>query len=459
MRRLFLALSTFTFAALVLAGCGGDAVATTTPAATAPAAATVAATRATTTAATGATATPAAASSATGGAATSAPIVPATTGAAATAATAAVTQAAAAAPAMGGTIRIGMIASLTGPYNPLGTANKQAADLVTKQVNDAGGINGAKIELMVEDDKSDPSQGPIALKKLLSNKIVALIGPVFSSTCLALYDDEDAAKIPTINQCATDANVTPSIRPYIFMTPPTATVQAKQVVAYLKAQGKTKVTVMHDSTDYGNTGWNALKTEAPKSGITVDEQLYELTGTTFVPQLTKIKNSDTQALVSWGSGGAAVIITKEFRQLGLTIPLVFSAAQSTPLYTKPAGDAANGVVLASGLGPVGKSLPADNPSKPIIAKFDTDFMAAYNSAPPEFAYNTFSAMNMLYNTIRKVGTDSQKIRDDLEKTTYVGADGTYRYSSTDHAGLGLDSVLVATVKDGQFVLTPFSGGK
>jgi len=454
MRRLFLALSTFTFAAFVLAGCGGDAVATNTPAITAATGSTVVATRAATTAATVATAaTPATASSATTGA------VATTTPAAVPAATAAVTQAAAVAPAMGGTIRVGMIASLTGPYNPLGTANKQAADLVTKQVNDAGGINGAKIELMVEDDKSDPSQGPIALKKLLGNKIVALIGPVFSSTCLALYEDEDAAKIPTINQCATDANVTPSIRPYVFMTPPTATVQAKQVVAYLKAQSKTKVTVMHDSTDYGNTGWNALKTEAPKSGITVDEQLYELTGTTFVPQLTKIKNSDTQALVSWGSGGAAVIITKEFKQLGLTIPLVFSAAQSTPLYTKPAGDAANGVFLASGLGPVGKSLPDDNPSKPIIAKFDTDFMAAYNSAPPEFAYNTFSAMNMLYNTIRKVGTDSQKIRDDLEKTTYIGADGTYRYSATDHAGLGLDSVLMATVKDGQFVLTPFSGGK
>ncbi len=333
MRRLFLALSTFTFAALVLAGCGGDAVATTTPAATAATGGTVAATRAATTGATTGAATPAAASSATtGAAATTAPITPATT-----AATAAVTQAAAAAPAMGGTIRIGMIASLTGPYNPLGTANKQAADLVTKQVNDAGGINGAKIELMIEDDKSDPSQGPIALKKLLSNKIVALIGPVFSSTCLALYDDEDAAKIPTINQCATDANVTPSIRPYIFMTPPTATVQAKQVVAFLKSQGKTKVTVMHDTTDYGNTGWNALKTEAPKSGITVDEQLYELTGTTFVPQLTKIKNSDTQALVSWGSGGAAVIITKEFKQLGLTIPLVFSAAQSTPALHETGG--------------------------------------------------------------------------------------------------------------------------
>jgi len=448
MRRLFFALSAFTFAALVLAGCGSDAVATGTPAATAAAGGTTVATRPATVAASAASAaTPAAA-----GSATTAPV-------ATSAATAAMTQAAAMAPAAGGTIKIGMITSLTGPYNPLGMANKQAADLVTKQVNDAGGINGAKIELLIEDDKSDPSQGPIALKKLLGSKIVALIGPVFSSTCLALYEDVDAAKVPTINQCATDANVTPSIRPYIFMTPPTASIQARQVVGYLKSTGKTKVTVLHDSTDYGNTGWNVLKTEAPKSGITVDEQLYELTGMTFVPQLTKIKSSDAQAIVSWGSGGAAVIITKEFKQLGLTIPLIFSAAQSTPLYTKPAGDAANGVIIASGLGPVGKSLPDDNTSKPVITKFDIDFMAAYNSAPPEFAYNTFSAMNMLYNAIRKVGPDSAKVRDELEKTTYVGADGTYRYSPTDHAGLGADNVLMAVVKDGGFVLTPFSGGK
>lgn len=431
MRRCVPILTLLTLLTLVLGGCGEAAVSTSTPGATAAPAGTVAATR------------PASSAAA-----------PATTAPAASAATAAVTMAAGAAPAGGGPIRIGMIASLTGPYNPLGTYNRQAADLVVKQVNDAGGINGAKIELLVEDDQSNPAQGPIAFKKLQGSRIVALIGPVFSSTCLALYEDIEAAKMPTVNMCATDSNVTPAIRPHVFMTPPTEAAMVATVLAYLKAEGKTKIAVLHDSTEYGTTGWNILKAEAPKVGITLDENLYELTGTTFVPQLTKIKASDAQAVLSWGSGGAAAIITKEFKQLGLTVPLVFSAAQGSPLYLKPAGDAANGVVLVTGLGPVAGKLPDDNPSKALAVKFDADFMAAYGAPPAEFAYNAHSGTTMLVNAIRKVGPDSARIRTELENTTYTGVDGVYKYSPTNHSGKGPESLVMSKVENGQFVPLP-----
>ena len=435
MRRFLPVLTLLTLMATLLAACGDAAVATATPAATAPPAATVAATRA---------ASAVAPTTATG----------ATTAPAATSAATAAMAAASMAPATGGTIRIGMIASLTGPYNPLGTYNRQAAELVVKQTNDAGGINGAKIELLVEDDQSNPAQGPIALKKLLSSKIVALIGTVFSSTCLALYEDIEAAKLPTINMCATDSNVTPAIRPHVFMTPPTEATMVATVLAYFKAEGKTKIAVLHDSTEYGATGWTILKAEAPKFGITLDENLYELTGMTFVPQLTKIKASDAQAVLSWGSGGPAVIITKEFRQLGLTVPLVFSAAQGSPLYLKPAGDAANGVVLVTGLGPVAGKLPDSNPSKALALKFDADFKAAYMVDPAEFAYNAHSGMTMMLNAIKKVGPDSAKIRTELENTTYTGVDGVYKYSPTNHSGKGPESLVMSKVENGQFVPIP-----
>ena len=123
----------------------------------------------------------------------------------------------------------------------------------------------------------------------------------------------------------------------------------------------------------------------------MDEQLYDLTATTFIPQLTKIKNSDAQAIISWGSGAPAVTITKEYRQLGLTQPLHFSGAQASPLYIKPAGDAANGIVMQCQMAPLGKYLPDSNPSKALITKFDADFMAAYNTPPAQFAYNTNDA--------------------------------------------------------------------
>lgn len=423
MKRLGIPVLMALLCAFVLAGCGGSAAATTTP----PKATTGAA--------------PASAA-----VATSAPMG---------------TTSAANAPASGGTIKIGMITSLTGPYNVLGSFNKQAADLLVKQINDAGGVNGQKIELLVEDDTSNPSQGPVAVKKLVGQKIAALIGPVYSSTCAAILDDVEAAKIPMITQCAADSVITP-IRPNIFLGPQSTRLAADQLLGYLKSEGKTKIAVMHDSTEYGTLGWNVLKADAAKYGITsVDEQVYELTGTTFVPQLTKIKNGDAQAVVSWGSGAPAVTIAKEFKQLGLTIPLCFSGAQASPLFLKPAGDAANGVVIQSQLAPIGKYLPDANPAKAMIAKFDADFMAAYNTPPAQFAYNTNDAFALFVAAIKRAGSaDPAKIRDAVEQTKgFVTVDGTYNYSATDHTGIGIDDIWISTVKDGGLVPTKYANGK
>ncbi len=442
MRRVFLPFVTLLLVGFVLAGCGGGSAATATTAKPATAAATTAP-AATTTAPTTAAATQPAATSALSG------TVPAAT-----------TASSGSAVASGGTIKIGMITSLTGPYNPLGGFNKQAADLLVKQINDAGGINGAKIEIAIEDDQSNPSQALTAVKKLIANKIIALIGPVFSSSCVAILDEVEAAKIPMITQCAADSVVTP-IRPNVFLGPQSTRIAADQLLGYLKSEGKTKIALMHDSTEYGSLGGSIIKADAAKYGITsVDEQLYELTATTFIPQLTKIKSGDAQAVISWGSGAPAVTITKEYKQLGITIPLAFSGAQASPLFLKPAGDAANGLIIQSQLAPIGKYLPDSNPAKALITKFDTDFMAAYNTPPAQFAYNTYDAIQLFTAAIKKAGSDPAKIRDAVEQTKgFVSVDGTFNYSPTDHTGLSQEDIWISLVTNGALVPTKYGNGK
>jgi len=445
MRRWFVPLTLMLLCAFALAGCGAGSAATATTAKPTTGAATTAPAAATTAAS------PRPAGSSVAG---TAPPAATTSALAGTAPASSVTT------ASGGTIKIGMITSLTGPYNPLGGFNKQAADLLVKQINDAGGVNGAKIELSIEDDQSNPSQALTAVKKLIASKIVALIGPVFSSSCVAILDEVEAAKIPMITQCAADSVVTP-LRPYVFLGPQSTRIAADQLLGYLKSEGKTKIALMHDSTEYGSLGGSIIKADAAKYGITsVDEQLYELTATTFIPQLTKIKNSDAQAVISWGSGAPAVTITKEYKQLGITIPLAFSGAQASPLYLKPAGDAANGIIIQSQLAPIGKYLPDSNPAKALITKFDADFMAAYNTAPAQFAYNTDDAIQLFAAAIKKAGPDPAKIRDAVEQTKgFVSVDGTFNYSPTDHTGLGQEDIWVSQVTNGALVPTKYGNGK
>jgi len=454
MRRLFLPSVILLLTGFILAGCGGGSAATATTAKPTTSAATTAPAAATTAP------TAAAASSAAVSRPAGSSVAGTTAPAAATSAPAGTTAASSVTTASGGTIKMGMITSLTGPYNPLGGFNKQAADLLVKQINDAGGINGAKIELQIEDDQSNPSQALTAVKKLIASKIVALIGPVFSSSCVAILDEVEAAKIPMITQCAADSVVTP-LRPNVFLGPQSTRIAADQLLGYLKSEGKTKIALMHDSTEYGSLGGSIIKADAAKYGITsVDEQLYELTATTFIPQLTKIKSSDAQAVISWGSGAPAVTITKEYKQLGITVPLAFSGAQASPLFLKPTGDAANGLIIQSQLAPIGKYLPDSNPAKALITKFDADFMAAYNTPPAQFAYNTDDAIQLFVAAIKKAGPDPAKIRDAVEQTKgFVSVDGTFNYSPTDHTGLSQEDIWISQVTNGALVPTKYGNGK
>ncbi len=353
-------------------------------------------------------------------------------------------------------IKLGMITSLTGNFSVLGQFDRNAVQLIVDQVNKAGGVNGRKVDVQILDDQSNPTQAAVVARQLISSGVSAIVGPVFSSNCLAVLDAVEAAKIPMITTCASDSQVNP-VRPYIFMAPPTAGIVADKLMAYLQAKGLTKIAVIHDTTEFGKAGWDAIKRDAGKYGLTVvDEEPYDITATSFVPGLTHVKNSGAQALISWGAGPPAVTITKEFRQLGLTIPLLFSHAQASPLYIKPAGSAADGVIVGTSLGAMGQYLPDGNPSKSVILAFDKAYEAAYNGAPAEFAYDAYGAIHMILNAIAKVGTNPQAIQKQLEQTTFVSTDGTYHYSATNHAGLGPDAVWVARVQNGQMVPTNFS---
>ncbi len=157
-----------------------------------------------------------------------------------------------------GPIKIGMITSLTGPYTPLGTNDKLGAEQEVNAINSAGGIGGRKIDLIVEDDATNPTQAVVDFKTLQSDGVVAMVGPVFSSACMAIISDVEAAKIPAIDTCADDSQVTP-VRQYVFMTPPTTSIVGQQLLAYMKYKGLTKMAVAYDTTAFGEAGWNEMK--------------------------------------------------------------------------------------------------------------------------------------------------------------------------------------------------------
>ena len=153
------------------------------------------------------------------------------------------------------TIKVGLIAPLTGNVAVYGNAVKEATELYTKQFNDAGGINGKKIKLIIYDDKGDPTEAMNAYNKLVnSDKIVALLGPVTSGPTFGVAQESANLNIPGISGTATHPDVTTYGDNYFracFLDPQQGSAIANFAADYLKAESGA---IIYNTADSYSTG-------------------------------------------------------------------------------------------------------------------------------------------------------------------------------------------------------------
>lgn len=360
-------------------------------------------------------------------------------------------------PAAAGPIKIGMITSLSGPYTPLGTNDKLGATQEVNAINAAGGIDHRKIDLIVEDDQTNPTQAVVDYQTLLSDGVVAIVGPVFSSSAVALITDVERAHIPTIDTAAADNLTSPTTYPYVYMTPPTTKIVAEQLLAYMKAKHMTRMAVARDTTAFPTAGWDNMQALAPHYGVKfIYDGIFSLTATDFTSILTHVRSSGAQGLMVWGSGPAEVILTKQFRAMGLKISLLFSHAQASYLYTKTVGAAGDGAIIASSIGGIGPYLPASYPGRSVITSFANTFAKHNHYYPPEFAFDAGGAVAMFAKAIREDGATPAGIEKALNNMTITTGDGTYHFSPKDHSGLTESQVAITRDVNGTLHPTKFT---
>ncbi|MDE3101639.1 MAG: ABC transporter substrate-binding protein [Chloroflexota bacterium] len=350
-----------------------------------------------------------------------------------------------------------MITSLTGAYSALGTNDKLGALQAEDEINKAGGINGRKIDLTILDDQTKPDQAVTSYNKLVGDGVVAVIGSSYSGSSLAVIPVVDRDKIPYVSTAAADDQVTP-VHAYVFMTPPTAATVGDRLLQYMKAKGLTKVAVLYNSANaFAELGWKSMKANAAKYGVDfIDQETNDFSTTNYTPQLTHVKASGAQALMVWDTGPGPVTVTKQFKDQGLGIPLIMSHAEASTLYAKPAGAAAENVIVATSLGVVGPYLPSANAASKVTAAMTKTFQTANKYYPPQFAFDGYNALELIADAIKRTGATASQIQQGLESSTLTTPEGTYRYSKTDHYGLGLADVVIARIKNGNFVPTAFS---
>ena len=352
-------------------------------------------------------------------------------------------------------IKIGAVLSVTGAASFLGGPEKNTAIMLQDQINKAGGINGQPVEIIIEDSKSDETQAVLAAKKLLDrDKVVAIFGPSTTGESMALVPIMNAAKTPLVS-CAAGAPITNPVadRYWIFKTPQYDTSAAEAIFAYMKKHGISKVGIITIATGFGDAGKKALHEMAPKYGISIiAEEKYGPKDSDMTTQLTKIKASGAQAVINWSVGPGQVIVTKNWHDLKMGIPLYQSHGWGSKKNIELAGKAAEGVIAPLGRLVVWEKLSDKNPQKAILKKYSQDYEARYKSEPGTFGGHAYDAIMMITDALKKVGPDKKKIRDYLETNIkhWPGTGGIFNMSAKDHCGLDKDAFDMVVVKNGDW---------
>lgn len=351
-------------------------------------------------------------------------------------------------------INVGMIAPLTGAFAPLGAGDEQGAELAVSQLNSAGGIDGHKVNLIIKDDKTDPTQSVIDFQALQGQNVAAVLGSSVSDSARATAPKAEQAQIPYISLSPVDQTVNP-VQPYVFLVPAITTTYATRIMEWFKAKGITKIAVGYDNTDiYTTNGYHSTLSEAPAYGVkVVDTEVFQITTTNFSTIISHVASSGAQAFLVWATGPAPVILTKTFAGAGLaaTMKLVMTPSDATTLYTKPAGSAANGVVMAAAYGVIAPELPS-SAMKTEIEKLAAPFAAKYGGQPSEFAADAYSGAELLFAALKQAAPSFSHaaIQAALNHLSLLTPDGMYNYTPSNHSGLTPDDVAMVVVRNGTF---------
>ena len=330
----------------------------------------------------------------------------------------------------GDTIKIGVYGDLTGQTSSFGQSTKNGIELAVEEINNAGGVNGKKITLVVEDDQGRPEQAKTVVSKLINqDKVQAVLGEVASTNSLAAAPVAQEAKIPMITPSSTNPKVT-EVGDYIsrvcFIDPFQGSVMAKFAANTLKA--KTAAILGDVNSDYSKGLTQFFEEEFTKlGGKVIAKEAYTQTDPDFKGQLTKIRNLNPDVLYVPGYYGQVGIIAKQARELDMNMPLLGGDGWDSPELWKLGGAALKNSFISN-------HYSAENPA-PEIQNFVKAYKAKFNVEPDSLAALAYDAAKVLADAIKRAGgTYSAKLKDAINATKdFAGVTGKITIDSGRNA--------------------------
>ena len=353
-------------------------------------------------------------------------------------------------------IKIGVLLSTTGVVGFIGDPEQKAVELYVKKINDGGGLLGRKVELVSYDDASEPARASSLTKRLIeADHVDLLIGGTITPNAMAMIPLVERAEIPYISVGGGLPIVDP-VKKWVFKTPHTDRQVALRILQDMKAKGHTKIGLLSETAGFGQSGRKEILENAAGYGITVvADEKYGPKDTDVTPQLTTIKNAPgvEALLIFCGAGTSPAMAVKNKARLDIKLPLYLPHAVVNQEFLNLTGSSSEGARMPTAGFIIPEGVAANDPQKPVIDGFYAGYKEMYKEAPSPFAGNSYDAIIIAIDAIRRAGsTDKAKVRQAIEETRKLpGLNGVFTMSETDHLGLALDSLRMHVVKDGKFV--------
>ncbi|TAL90626.1 MAG: ABC transporter substrate-binding protein [Candidimonas sp.] len=357
-------------------------------------------------------------------------------------------------------VHIGTILSVTGPAAFLGEDMKAGMEMAIDDINAAGGIKGEKVKWVFYDAESQTAKAINETKRLLDQDKVDIIvgGGNMSGIAMAMVPLVEKARTPFISTEGSKQIVTPvKDREYVFKSTVNDDQVINRVLDYFAKKGIKHAALLADSSGFGQSAVEQMKRLAPERGIDFSYESFNPADTDLTPQLTKIKNSNAQAIICWTVTPAGVVFIKQAKQLGLdNRTLVHSYGFVDQRYMKLAGDAAKNLLLVSVKFPVGQDLPDSDPIKKRIVDLTKRFEAKYKRQPNQYVAQTYDAIMLASAAIDKAGHDKEKIANALAHIQgFKGVGGVFNFAPDKHYGLSKSDIVMIDYKNGRFGLADY----
>lgn len=337
-----------------------------------------------------------------------------------------------------GPIKIGFIGPLTGDASSLGVPSKNAVELAVSEINAIGGINGRQIELIAEDGQCATKAANNAANKLISiDGVSVIIGGLCSTETSSFASFANQNKVPVIAYCSSAPPLSKTGK-YFFRDYPSDAFQGKFGAEYVyNTLGARKVAILYHVTDYG-TG---IKEVFKKRFTELGGQILIEEGTTqdtrdYKTQLSKINATNPDYIYTAMFPDGAIAMIGQYKSMGLKAKIFGGDIyEDTKLQQAIKGQ-------ADVLYTVPKTMENSG--------FDSRFVAKYpNSKVTTCVPQAYDALNIYAEAAAKVGTDPDKIQDELRKSVYQGVSGTIDFD--ENGDLTVADYVIKKVQNGSSV--------